>query len=46
MVIFLIGLMLLIILFEVILIDMQCKIDALMEFFDLEKKKITSIFKK
>lgn len=41
-----IGFMLLVITLEIMIIDMQCKLDALMEFFDLEKKRITSIFKK
>lgn len=41
-----IGFMLLVITLEIMIIDMQCKLDALMEFFNLEKKRITSIFKK
>ena len=41
-----IGFMLLVITLEIMIIDMQCKLDALMEFFDLEKKRITNIFKK
>lgn len=41
-----IALILILVAIEVILIDIQCKVDALMEFFDLEKKRISEIWKK
>ena len=46
MLLIMIGVALLLILLNYLLIDIQCKVDALMEFFDLEKKRISSLWKK